>query len=74
MLEDLTIAIRRVRESAQAVGAALSAVSVYTEPAIARAVQAEHNLYARIFASAADQIWLIDLCAPLHVDVLLQPR
>lgn len=30
--------------------------------------------HARIFASAADQIWLIDLCAPLHVDVLLAPR
>ncbi|ORB11022.1 RES family NAD+ phosphorylase [Mycobacterium noviomagense] len=29
--------------------------------------------YARIFASAADQIWLIDHCAPLHVDVLLEP-
>ena len=30
--------------------------------------------YARIFASPADQMWLIDLCAPLHVDVLLEPR
>lgn len=30
--------------------------------------------HARIFAGPADQIWLIDLCAPLHVDVLLQPR
>lgn len=49
-LEDLTVATRRVRESAQAVGAALSSVAVYTEPAIARAVQAEHNLYARIDA------------------------
>ena len=29
--------------------------------------------HARIFASAADQMWLIDLCAPLHVDVLLAP-
>ncbi len=29
--------------------------------------------HARIFASPADQIWLIDLCAPLHVDVLLEP-
>lgn len=28
--------------------------------------------HARIFASPADQIWLIDLCAPLHVDVLLE--
>ncbi len=26
-----------------------------------------------IFASPADQIWLIDLCAPLHVDVLVEP-
>lgn len=49
-VEDLTVATRRVRESAQAVGAALSAVAVYAEPAIARAVQAEHNLYARIDA------------------------
>ncbi|HEU4361914.1 MAG TPA: hypothetical protein VFR27_10445 [Mycobacterium sp.] len=49
-LDDLTVATRRVRESAQAVGAALSSVSVYTEPAIARAVQAEHNLYDRIDA------------------------
>ncbi|WP_219066328.1 RES family NAD+ phosphorylase [Candidatus Mycobacterium methanotrophicum] len=30
--------------------------------------------HARIFASPADQTWLIDLCAPLHVDVLLQAR
>lgn len=30
--------------------------------------------HARIFAGPADQIWLIELCAPLHVDVLLQPR
>lgn len=29
--------------------------------------------HARIFASPADQTWLIDLCAPLHVDVLLKP-
>lgn len=49
-VEDLTVATRRVRESAQAVGAALSAVSVYAEPAIARAVQAEQNLYDRIAA------------------------
>ncbi len=46
--EDLVVATRRVRESAQAVGAALASVAVYTEPAIARAVQAEQNLYARI--------------------------
>jgi hypothetical protein len=47
---ELTAANRRVRESAHAVGAALSSVTVYTEPAVARAVQAEHNLYARIDA------------------------
>ncbi len=29
--------------------------------------------YARIFASSADQIWLIDRCAPLHVDVFMEP-
>lgn len=29
--------------------------------------------HARIFANAADQIWLIDHCAPLHIDVLLAP-
>jgi hypothetical protein len=29
--------------------------------------------HARIFASPADQMWLIDFCAPLHIDVLLQP-
>ena len=46
--EDLVVAAQRIRESAQAVGAALSSVAVYTEPAIARAVQAEQNLYTRI--------------------------
>ncbi|WP_343600518.1 RES family NAD+ phosphorylase [Mycobacterium sp.] len=29
--------------------------------------------HARIFASPADQMWLVDRCAPLHVDVLLEP-
>ena len=29
--------------------------------------------HARIFASPADQIWLIERCAPLHVDVLMEP-
>jgi hypothetical protein len=29
--------------------------------------------HARIFAGPADQIWLIDRCAPLHVDVLMEP-
>ncbi len=47
---ELTAADRRVRASAQAVGAALSSVAMYIEPAVARAVQAEHNLYARIDA------------------------
>jgi hypothetical protein len=28
--------------------------------------------HARIFASPADQIWLIDRCAPWHVDVLME--
>ena len=49
-LAELAAANQRVRESAHAVGAALSSVAVYTEPAVARAVQAEHNLYARIEA------------------------
>jgi hypothetical protein len=48
--EDLVVATQRVRESAQAVGAALASVAVYAEPAITRAVQAEQNLYARIEA------------------------
>jgi hypothetical protein len=48
--EELAIATQRVRESAQALGAALASVALYAEPAIARAVQAEHNLYARIEA------------------------
>jgi hypothetical protein len=47
---ELDAANRRLRESAHAVGVALSSVPVYTEPAVARAVQAELNLYARIEA------------------------
>ena len=47
---ELDAANRRLRESAHAVGVALSSVTVYTEPAVARAVQAEQNLYARIEA------------------------
>jgi hypothetical protein len=47
---ELAAANERVRESAHAVGVALSSVTVYTEPAVARAVQAELNLYARIEA------------------------
>jgi len=27
--------------------------------------------FGRLFAIGTDQLWLIDLCAPLHVDVLL---
>jgi RES domain len=34
---------------------------------------AQDPTHARIFASPADQIWLIDRCAPLNVDVLLEP-
>jgi RES domain-containing protein len=34
---------------------------------------AQDPTYARIFAGPADQLWLIDRCAPLHVDVLLEP-
>ncbi|OBI33755.1 hypothetical protein A5709_21235 [Mycobacterium sp. E1386] len=34
---------------------------------------AQDPSHARIFASPADQIWLIDRCAPLHVDVLMEP-
>jgi RES domain len=34
---------------------------------------AQDTSHARIFASPADQTWLIDFCAPLHIDVLLQP-
>ena len=40
----------RIRESAAALGDALDAVQVYAEPAVARAVQAERNLYDRIDA------------------------
>lgn len=47
---ELDAANRRLRDSARAVGAALASVTVYTEPAVARAVQAEQNLYARIEA------------------------
>lgn len=34
---------------------------------------AQDPSHARIFASPADQLWLIDRCAPLLVDVLLEP-
>src|ERR1700680_5101486 len=46
--ENLVLATQRVRESAHAVGHALASVTVYAEPSITRAVQAEQNLYARI--------------------------
>ena len=49
-VDDLVVATQRVREGAQALGAALASVAVYAEPAVARALQAEHNLYARIDA------------------------
>jgi hypothetical protein len=31
----------------------------------------QDSTFGRLFATGADQLWLIDLCAPLHVDVLL---
>lgn len=40
----------RIRESAAALGTAMDAVQVYVEPPVARAVQAERNLYDRIDA------------------------
>ncbi|MGE2731269.1 hypothetical protein [Mycolicibacterium vaccae] len=40
----------RIRESAAALGEALDAVEIYAEPSVARAVQAERNLYDRIDA------------------------
>ncbi|OBK44944.1 hypothetical protein [Mycobacterium kubicae] len=50
LVAELAAAHERIRDSARAVGVALSSVNVYTEPAVARAVQAELNLYARIEA------------------------
>ena len=41
---------QRIRASAKALGDAIDAVDIYTEPAVARAVQAERNLYDRIDA------------------------
>ncbi|MGE2833339.1 hypothetical protein [Mycobacterium sp. SMC-4] len=40
----------RIQESAAALGEALDSVKVYAEPSVARAVQAERNLYDRIDA------------------------
>jgi hypothetical protein len=44
-------------------------------PESAQAKQAfvQDPTHARIFPSSADQIWLIDRCAPMHVDVLMEP-
>lgn len=47
-VEELVAATQQVRESARAVGDALESVAVYAHPAIARAVQAQQNLYAGI--------------------------
>lgn len=33
----------------------------------------QDSTFGRLFATGVDQLWLIDLCAPLHVDVLLAP-
>ena len=33
----------------------------------------QDSTFGRLFATGADQLWLIDLCALLHVDVLLVP-
>jgi hypothetical protein len=41
---------QRINASAKALGEAIDSVAVYTEPAVARAVQAERNLYDRIDA------------------------
>lgn len=41
---------QRINASARALGEAIDAVGIYTEPAVARAVQAERNLYFRIDA------------------------
>lgn len=48
--EPLLDTARRITASAKALGDAIDAVAVYTEPAVARAVQAERNLYGRIDA------------------------
>lgn len=48
--DDFVDVAHRIRESAAALGDALDAVQVYVEPTVARAVQAERNLYDRIDA------------------------
>ena len=62
----------RIRESAAALGDALDAVQVYVEPAVARAVQAERNLYDRIDAefgllTSAETGRRLGSRSPLHV-------
>ncbi|WP_300676061.1 hypothetical protein [Nocardioides sp.] len=47
-VEELIHSDRLIRSSATAVGEALASVPTYTAPALARAVQAEQNLYAQI--------------------------
>lgn len=49
-LEDHVEITARFRDGARALGDAMSSVKIYVEPAVARAVQAEHNLVARIEA------------------------
>jgi len=49
-VDDLTRSDRLIRRSAARLGQALAAVETYAEPALARAVQAEHNLYDRLDA------------------------
>lgn len=46
----LAEAVQRINASARALGQAIDAVGIYTEPAVARAVQAGRNLYGRIDA------------------------
>lgn len=48
--QPLLDAAQRIRASAKALGAAIDAVGMYTEPAVARAVQAERNIYDHIDA------------------------
>lgn len=49
-VEDLRASDRNIRASAASLGGALAAVETYAEPALARAVQAEQNLYDRLDA------------------------
>ncbi|WGX94339.1 hypothetical protein [Nocardioides sp. L-11A] len=47
-VDDLIRSDRTIRASASALGFALASVETYAEPALARAVQAEQNLYDRL--------------------------